>query len=378
MTNLLFFLFFFTTSVESVLQTLVLDVSFKHKDPVTMLASQAFFPPIPSMKIEDNPRLQLIGPPPANTEHHFLCNVDESTTYPLNSMVMIPRGVCSFKTKVRNAQTMGASAVLIYGALEGRYHLNVTNNETEYTESDIVYPVDKYDYDCALGQAMIPSSELSFDPLPYNALQNNRVLSGNDNRCQQLSSDKLINCPSQACLLTDRQVGSDREACCAWDLPIWLYDDVSVEENTNIPAAYVTMEQANVLFGYLGGEEDLEYVRLYARWKPEWNMSSGLIWALGVFVAALAAYLTADDYRKLSDKVVRAQRRPRDSSNHQGRPTRPVHHRPSPDETLELTPIHALGFIVMASSSLMILFYFKIYGVVKVMYAFVSNIWMCF
>lgn len=36
---------------------------------------------------------------------------------------------------------------------------------------------------------------------------------------------------------------------------------------------------------------------------------------------------------------------------------------------MELTAGHALGFIVMASSSLLILFYFKIYGIVKVMYA---------
>lgn len=40
-------------------------------------------------------------------------------------MVTTPRGVCSFKTNVVNAQNMGASAVLIYGALEDRYHLTL-------------------------------------------------------------------------------------------------------------------------------------------------------------------------------------------------------------------------------------------------------------
>jgi hypothetical protein len=372
---LLFFLIFYTTATECVLQTLVLDISFKNDDPVTMLASQAFFPPIPSMKKEESPRLQLIGPIPASNEHHFLCEVVESTTYPLNSIIMIPRGVCSFKTKVLNAQKMGASAVLIYGALEGRYQLNITNEtDFQYTLNDIVYPADKLDYDCSLGQAMIPSSALSFDPLPYNAMQNNLVLSGDSdtNLCQKLSNDKLMNCPSKSCLLTGKESRSNREACCAWDLPIWLYDDRSIEEETTIPAAYVTMEQADRLFGYLGGEE-LQHVRLYARWKPEWNISSGVIWSLGVFVAALAAYLTADDYRKLSNKIVRAQTRQRESPE-PGRQPRPAH-RPTthPDETLELTPMHALGFIIMASSSLMILFYFKIYGVVKVMYAFVSE-----
>lgn len=42
----------------------------------------------------------------------------------------------------------------------------------------------------------------------------------------------------------------------------------------------------------------------------------------------------------------------------------------SADESLELTPQHALGFIVMASLSLTVLFVFKVYVIVKVMYAF--------
>ena len=37
---------------------------------------------------------------------------------------------------------------------------------------------------------------------------------------------------------------------------------------------------------------------------------------------------------------------------------------------MELTPMHAAGFIVMASTGLFVLFFFKIYRFVKVMYAF--------
>eukprot|EP00584_Thalassiosira_punctigera_P008354 CAMPEP_0172528300 /NCGR_PEP_ID=MMETSP1067-20121228/2733_1 /TAXON_ID=265564 ORGANISM="Thalassiosira punctigera, Strain Tpunct2005C2" /NCGR_SAMPLE_ID=MMETSP1067 /ASSEMBLY_ACC=CAM_ASM_000444 /LENGTH=938 /DNA_ID=CAMNT_0013312187 /DNA_START=96 /DNA_END=2912 /DNA_ORIENTATION=+ len=40
------------------------------------------------------------------------------------------------------------------------------------------------------------------------------------------------------------------------------------------------------------------------------------------------------------------------------------------EEALELTSAHALGFVVMASTSLLVLFFFKIYNVVKIMYAF--------
>eukprot|EP00580_Thalassiosira_gravida_P016290 CAMPEP_0201665430 /NCGR_PEP_ID=MMETSP0494-20130426/6577_1 /ASSEMBLY_ACC=CAM_ASM_000839 /TAXON_ID=420259 /ORGANISM="Thalassiosira gravida, Strain GMp14c1" /LENGTH=569 /DNA_ID=CAMNT_0048144383 /DNA_START=19 /DNA_END=1728 /DNA_ORIENTATION=- len=40
------------------------------------------------------------------------------------------------------------------------------------------------------------------------------------------------------------------------------------------------------------------------------------------------------------------------------------------EESLELTSAHAFGFIAMASTSLLVLFFFKIYNVVKIMYAF--------
>ena len=43
---------------------------------------------------------------------------------------------------------------------------------------------------------------------------------------------------------------------------------------------------------------------------------------------------------------------------------------PHQEESLELTAAHAAGFLVSASCSLLILFFFRIYSVVKVMYAF--------
>jgi signal peptide peptidase-like protein 2B len=43
---------------------------------------------------------------------------------------------------------------------------------------------------------------------------------------------------------------------------------------------------------------------------------------------------------------------------------------PKSEESMELTPAHAVGFLFSASTSLLILFYFKIYASVKIMYAF--------
>ena len=288
-----------------------------------------------------------------------------------NTAMMVPRGICTFERKALRAQQLGASAVIIYGSLDGRYRLNVTGHtdDYEYSEKDIIFPAPREDYDCDYGEADVPKSLLSFDPLPYNAAINDQVLT---ETCLDRSRTSLDKCPSKACLLTGEERDGHMKACCAWDLPIILYSDNSIKEDlVKIPVAYWTLAQANRVKQKLANSQ--VSVVISSRWKPEFNPSAALIWALGVFVAALAAYMTADDYRALSEKLLRSRdRRARDESH----PERPASTSPSerpPDEVLELSPVHAVGFIVMASSTLLILFYFKIYGIVKIFYALVSH-----
>jgi signal peptide peptidase-like 2B len=227
-----------------------------------------------------------------------------------------------------------------------------------------------------------------------------------------LSADhQLQNCPSQACLLTGNKVGGNpqeaeeeeeeqgkgveekMEACCAWDFHIWLYNDVTAfnatttQKTVTIPAVYVTMQQGQQLLKDLATysrTDSFFTVTIYGRWRPSWNPSSMLIWALGVTIAALAAYQSAQDYHSHIAKTLRRQaarmasssgneanRRRRNSSSAQQQPQQPPRSASSShgEQSLELTAAHAVGFIIMASTSLLVLFYFKIYGIVKVMYA---------
>lgn len=367
-------------SVESVLQSLLLDVTLSDNEDqavtTTMRAAQAFYGTLPDMDRAKNPTLVLTTSSEDN--NFYLCDdTSSSESLPKNSIIMVPRGLCTFEKKSLHAQRLGAKAVLVYGALEGRYSLNTTAhvNDTnyEYTTDDIVFPADKEDYDCDFGKALLPADRFSFDPLPYNKDQNNPLLKGDDSLCMQKSKDGLENCPSKACLLTGKKEQGKLEACCAWDLPIWLYFDPAVEENVNIPSAYITMEQASELKGYLKQNSKVEVV-LYSRWRPSFNVSSILIWALGVAVAALAAYLTAGDYRELTRKTIRSQQRRGQEANgsQASQPPRRQEATRPPDDVLELTAAHALVFIVMASTTLLVLFYFKIYGIVKIFYALVS------
>jgi hypothetical protein len=192
--------------------------------------------------------------------------------------------------------------------------LHVNDTDYEYTVDDIAYPEDKSDYDCDRGRAMIPASAISLDnPLPYNSAQNDPVLSGgtSQNLCLKNSPDKLQSCPSQACLLTGKKEESgDMEACCSWDLAVWLYLDPTFEEGAiTIPAAFVTLEQGNQLRQDMYRQNSPVRIVLYSRPQPDRIWSSMLIWMLGVTVATLASYYSADDYRYLIRKTIRRQER---------------------------------------------------------------------
>jgi signal peptide peptidase-like protein 2B len=248
-----------------------------------------------------------------------------------------------------------------------------------YTTDDIIYPQNLNDYDCDKGHAEIPSNTISMTPLPYNANQNDAILSGKDSLCYKNSPDSLANCPSQSCLLTGTNTSSGDmlKACCAWDLHVWLYNDPTLSDDepvVTIPAVYLTMQQGNFLLDQL--KNGSVNAILYERYRPAYNPSAILIWGLGVFVAALAAYLSAGEYISARKQVERhAQMIASPPRGEEGRMASLDHAQmayqraPPVEETLELAVEHAFGFIVMASTGLFILFFFKIYNVVKVMYA---------
>lgn len=530
----------------------------------TLLASQASFGSYPAMGPSSpaNPLMELILPP---ADDPLLCaetdgkanytnlnlhgrerrdllswfgsssksNVEDNP----NRAMLVPRGSCTFERKALSAQRLGATAVILYGTLDSRYALNKTilgpnatdaerkaADERTYTIDDVLWPGDKYDYDCSYGRAHVPTSLLSFDPLPYNGRYNDAKLTGTleeGNLCavhSDPSQPKGKNfadlCPSKRCLLTGKtnkddnngggvQVsdivgggaaggGTTMEACCAWDLHVWLYSDPSIPtwyEPVHIPAFYVTMEEGSQLFATMAESDGAANpaavgVTMYARWAPKYNPSAILIWALGVLVCFVASYMSASEYRglrfeakrRLFEMTVgsssassipsggpgeglvggdrfddepqpapmeaevpsasggsgsaamngtprsRSRSRSPEERLQQQQQQQQGHYAPShavgstdadavsvaasaagsvsaasagansnanaaatyqhyesqaarssfnsQDESMELTAGHALGFVVMASCSLTILFVFKIYNMVKIMYAF--------
>ena len=354
-----------------------------------------------------------VSPTTITFNRHLQMNQDggggSSSTSAVGPYVMIvPRGTCSFQHKALVAQKIyGASGVIIYGTLASRYDYNETNHQ-------IIYPSEYYDYDCSIkkggGKVNIPKSKLiGFDEssssssaaTPYD-IQNDYLLSGSKesgNLCALYSENDAFenSCPSKRCLLTGNETssassdgGAMMEACCAWDTHVFLYKDDSMSdpqtgkmiEPITIPTFYITMEEANELLRNLNGSQ----IVMYSRWYPKYNISAVLIWALGVFVAAIASYLSASEIRHARKSMEqRMNNQGNDSSSNNGsnnatismRGYEPVSNERGeyrqavpPQETLELTPIHAVFFIIFSSAGLLTLFFFKIYNVVKIFYAF--------
>jgi len=348
-------------------------------DTTLLLASQASFGIWPAMNAENNDAMVPTVPP---TDDPLLCLGVPSmagNSVPANSkfVFIVPRGQCTFEQKAFNAQKLGASGIIIYGTLASRYSLNSTQiamNSNVVSKDSIVYPKQYYDYDCDKASAEIPMSSLSFDNLPYDYMRNDPVLSGSVEQGSLCAlSDNFVDaCPSKRCLLTgETDDMNNMRACCAWDLHVWLYkdDNITAEatNSINIPAFYITMAEADEL-AFLMQMHQVT-VTLYRRYYPAYNIASVIIWALGVFVAALAAWLSASEYRdaKLITQPEEMQPIGRGASfSSQSAPVGNL----VQEESLELTASHACGFILFSTSGLLILFFFKIYSFVKVFYAF--------
>ena len=417
--------------VVGVLPTSEIHVS-SNGDRMKIWATEAMFGPRPAMVGRRGPNedqlkadsTRLMVPP---TDDPLLCdealppttdrssdNNDAASTGGTSSssssssqykdaIILVPRGECTYMRKTLAAQALGAKGVIVRNTLESRYTVNKTAHQGErypsYNFKDILWPLDKHDYDCSFGQASIPDIDLSFDPLPYNSRQNDPLLSGDtdQNLCILYSDDNLRNCPSKRCLITHddddptsnststTQSRSDSgttmlQACCAWDLYLEPGADYVLWQNytVTIPTVFVTMKEGDRLLSLLGAFGTVDdssssnsvSVSVYARWESTYNISALLIWMLGVAVCSLAAYVSASDYhRGITLYLKRMYHRGRSSSSsgqsqaqRQQRPQNQIQNRSSmaQEETLALEPIHALGFVVMASTSLLVLFYFKV------------------
>jgi hypothetical protein len=370
----------------------------------TFLASNALYGPWAAMVGTDQQhQYPLVHVTEEDTPNIGLCGDDDATssttTIPglQDAIVLVPRGNCTYQQKTLIAQQNGAKGVIVYNTLASRYGYNATTLQ-------VSWPISKHDYDCANGMAYIPMDELGFwssnsssdrndDPSqqPYTSALDVLLSGGTDSDlCHKYANDDYFrHCASKRCFLTGNtstttttttttgdQMTDKWQACCAWDQHLYLYGDPELSQHEDsveitIPTVMLTMQQGHdLLYQWKETTNNSNtplYVSISSRWKLSFNLSALLIWMLGVTVCAVASYQSATDYhqaiaRRRTTDPKRGNRRGgrSDPSSSSPPPPLPIQRSALQEETLELEPIHAIGFIIMASSSLIVLFYFKV------------------
>ena len=284
------------------------------------------------------------------------------------SYILIPRGHCSFESKTRSAQRLGASGVVIRNTLDSYYTLIDEDNVNVITDneghalpswSNTQWPIEKYDYECGTNTAIngigwranVDPTLLLFDPPPYGEFgRNNKLLTGpavDGNLCAMSGDAAAVpattsfdsQCPSKRCVLTGRnstmkvetsENTNDEhyymEACCAWDVLLRMSSDgdndgdfipMYNEEEITIASLFVTMEKGEELYDLIVNADDynaasdgsVRYINIvpYTRWYPLVPYYSMiLLWVLAVFTLWVSTYESAKEYRHSWKKISQA------------------------------------------------------------------------
>lgn len=374
--------------IPSVELTLRTSASGDDDLPTTLLVSEAFYGPEPPVQGKgDYTPKALVSSPEKN---RFLCenpkDIDldnEFTESTKGAWMVVPRGGCTYEHKTWVAQSVyQAHGIIVYNTLGSKYSFNETTDE-------ILWPTEYHDYDCDNARAEIPSNELNFFSTPNDATStgngpydfetNDPLLTGDtvDNLCKIHDANSLRNCPSKRCLVAHQDdsknatLAANKDTitvCCAWDILLNPYPDAGLDKNVTIqiPTLFASMEQWGIISGVMESSSSVT-ISANKRWRPTFNFSFVVIVLLGGFVAAFAAFKSADDYHigisKLwqpkTQKMGRNNNSNRNSAQQQDRLV-PRSNSSLAEESLELEPIHALMFLVMSSISLFVLFFFKV------------------
>ena len=358
---------------HAVMPTFELEFRSESHSSTLIYASEAYFGPVGKTR-------SLVPVYPPSTDAGLCDTTPDLSFVPPSSSrpfaFIVPRGNCTFQGKTLQAARYGASAIVIYNTLQTMYWHNTTH---------LTFPTDKADYECANGEGFISPIQLT---IPYYSPANDELFSSN--ACSTNSK-----CASRKCVVTGKSMvppdvdeGEQlMQVCCAWDMYQYLYADYSLP-NPTIPAVFVTIrgEEDFAPFLLVEGDEESSSstVTISPRWRPTYNASSFLIWLLGCFVAWLGASIASSD---LSDAI---KHRLYDLSSSGGDagtgggggtgaanrppppppPSRAQSEQIGAGETVTLTAIHAVLFLVFSSIVLITLFFFNLYKAVTVFYAF--------
>ncbi|GLE01957.1 hypothetical protein PINS_up010795 [Pythium insidiosum] len=267
----------------------------------------------------------------------------------LKTLVVADRGNCSFLQKAWLAERAGARGLVIRGTKQAVYDSIQEQAAANHTDRP------PFEYDCGRGEAFVHTLATP-------------VWSTDDPQC-----GRHPQCASQSCVLTgvhDPARGG-HQLCCMWDTVVLMGANRSLAANVSLPVVYVSVASGQQLERSLQRFPDL-LIRTYEREEPLVDVSSLLLWALGVATALGAAYYSAaDDRERFRCRTDPEYQRSRQQQQSQAADADVEEGGARGDraDALELTASHAVGFIAMAALFLTVMYYVKSARVIPVLFA---------
>jgi hypothetical protein len=220
----------------------------------------------------------------------LLCNYDKikTPTSNPNSIMVIPRGECTFEKKAFVARKLfGVAGVLIYDNLSAKYGFD------EKTDR-VTWPSKQWDYECENGFGTVMNLPVPFDPPKYNADALDPFLTGCPNMTRTWNP-----CESNTCVITGHKENStEYPICCVWDLPSTMGWDENIDhsETADVLAVFLTMSQWKEIKPLTNANGTV--ATIIARERAYFNVSSLLVMIMGIFATLYGSYYAAKEYRE--------------------------------------------------------------------------------
>ncbi|KAG2531939.1 hypothetical protein BBO99_00002392 [Phytophthora kernoviae] len=165
--------------------------------------------------------------------------------------------------------------------------------------------------------------------------------------------------------------GKIHQVCCMWDTYVLMgATNRNETKKLTIPVVYMTIAEGKKLQRALEKYPTTLVARTYRRELPLVDLSSILLWCIGVTTALGAAYYSASSIRRYSENASAREQRKLQQQQQTGGREEEV--RDQHEEIWELDTKHAVGFIALAGVFLTVFYYVKIGGVIPVLFALSS------
>lgn len=279
-------------------------------------------------------------------------------------VLVVDRGLCGYAEKAYYAQQLGASALIVTDTLAQVANRTLAaRNDASLSDSKRSEALGM-EFSCANGVADAASdvSEaalLNFSAPTWPQLTNN-------SQCTESAA-----CESQLCVPT----GEGRQLCCVWDVPDTMgFGDFIARgdrSNVTIPVIRLTIADGTALKALLVAEPTSR-LTFFERHVPLADPSQCIIWLLAVVAVMTGGYKGAQYERTKAQLKAALVTTDATSSEEtaQARVAYQEHEEAAvTEEVMDLTLYHAIGFLVVGSAFLLLLFYVDVVLVLVVGFA---------